>query len=273
MSLALDFICPLPNGVHARPAGALAKAARGFKSEVTLTNSRTGQSANSKSVLAVVSAGIRHSDACRLSVNGSDEAEAMTVLSRFLSNDLPRCDHWLPSSPARTGNGRAFRPAASRRSRSTVSLAHALFDPALIVMAAESTTKTEAMNQAVALLAVSGRTGRPAEIAQSLWQREAVSSTGFGHGIAIPHCKSSAVRADSVVILKLRTPVDWGSIDHQPVHLIMLMVVRDTAHAGGHMRILSQLARKLMDGNFRERIARETDRAALCGFLKENVNM
>ena len=259
MPLALDFICPLFNGVHTRPAGALAKTARGFVSEVILTNSRTGQSANSKSVLAVVSAGIRQSDACRLSISGTDEAEAMAVLSSFLSNDLPHCDD--------------ARAAAWSGTSATSDAALALFDPRLIVMDADIRTKAGAIDQAVNLLNTSGRTARPAEIVKSIWRREAASSTGFGHGIAIPHCVSTAVLADSLVILKLRTPIDWGSIDDQPVRLIMLMVVRATEDADGRMSILSQLARKLMDENFRERIVQEPDPSALCRFFKASVNL
>ncbi|RPJ72839.1 MAG: hypothetical protein EHM24_08790, partial [Acidobacteria bacterium] len=36
------FTCPLPNGIHARPASALEEVARRFRSEVTLTNERSG---------------------------------------------------------------------------------------------------------------------------------------------------------------------------------------------------------------------------------------
>lgn len=37
--------------------------------------------------------------------------------------------------------------------------------------------------------------------------REAVYSTGFGYGFAVPHCKTRAVTANSVAMLKLRNPV------------------------------------------------------------------
>jgi mannitol/fructose-specific phosphotransferase system IIA component (Ntr-type) len=54
--------------------------------------------------------------------------------------------------------------------------------------------------------------------------REAVYSTGFGYGFAIPHCKTRAVTANSVAMLKLRNPVPWGSLDGQPVRVILLLV-------------------------------------------------
>lgn len=263
MSLALDFICPLPNGVHARPAVALVKTARAFLSEITLTNTRTGQSANSKSLLAVVSAGIRSSDTCRLSVSGSDETEAMQVLSSFLSKDFPGCDGEPRITSAFVAN--AHQPAPA-------DLACSLFDPALIVTDAECRTKAEAIKLAVNLLHLTGRTKRPRELEQSIWQRESVDSTGFGHGFAIPHCSSEAVLANSLVILKSRTPMDWESADRRPVNFIILMAIRQADHSDRHMTIFSRLARKLMDGAFREQITGEPDSNALSVFLNRSLN-
>lgn len=137
---------------------------------------------------------------------------------------------------------------------------------------ADCRSKADAIKQAVQLLHQAGRSERPHELEHSLMQREAVSSTGFGHGFAIPHCKSSAVRADSLVILKLRNPVEWNSMDHQPVNLVILMVIREGGPPETHLQILAQLARKVMDETFRERMAGEPDPAALAAFLKARLN-
>ena len=48
MPLDYSFSCPLPNGVHARPASALEEVARSFTADVVLLNQRTGRSANAK---------------------------------------------------------------------------------------------------------------------------------------------------------------------------------------------------------------------------------
>ena len=42
---------------------------------------------------------------------------------------------------------------------------------------------------------IAGRVDSPAELEEAIWQREDVYSTGFGHGFAVPHCKSQAVKA------------------------------------------------------------------------------
>ena len=49
-------------GIHARPASALEQVARRFAADISLTNERTGRTANAKSVLGIVGLDIRHGD-------------------------------------------------------------------------------------------------------------------------------------------------------------------------------------------------------------------
>ena len=210
------------------------------------------------SLLAVLSAGIRLSDVCRLNISGSDETEAMAVLSRFLSPDFHRRHGTLSSE--------------SNEIRATTSRVRGLLAPGLIVLDAICRTKADAIQQAVNRLQIAGRTRQPTMIKQSIWQREAAGSTAFGHGFAIPHCQSSAVLKNSLVILKTRTPIDWESSDHAPVNLIILMAVRAGDRVNGHLQIFSQLARQLMDAAFRQHLLGETDPAALCVFLKASLH-
>ncbi len=97
MPLDYSFSCPLPNGVHARPASALEEVARTFTADVVLLNQRTGRSANAKSILSIVGADIRFSDPCLLKISGSDEERAMVALGSFIRNTLPRQETLLPT--------------------------------------------------------------------------------------------------------------------------------------------------------------------------------
>jgi phosphotransferase system HPr (HPr) family protein len=83
MRQELPFTCPLPNGIHARPASALEEVTRAFAAEIVLCNERTGGSANAKSVLAIVGADIRHNDPCRFIISGPDADDAGAALSAF----------------------------------------------------------------------------------------------------------------------------------------------------------------------------------------------
>jgi len=147
-----------------------------------------------------------------------------------------------------------------------------LIDSELINMGAECGTKAAAIKLGVKLLHAQGRIENSRELEQALLQREALSSTGIGYGFAVPHCKSSSVLANSLAVLKLSAPVDWESLDHHPVNIVILMVIREADQTSGHLKILSQIARNLMDETFRARLAAENDPVVLCAFLKTSLN-
>ncbi|MGC3960725.1 MAG: phosphoenolpyruvate--protein phosphotransferase [Verrucomicrobiota bacterium] len=142
-----------------------------------------------------------------------------------------------------------------------------LVDPELVIIESTSTTKEEVIKEAVDRLYVLGRTQQPRALEQALWQRESVYSTGFGHGFAIPHCKTSTVTANSLVLMRLRTPVAWGSLDGEPVQTVLLLTIRESDQANGHMNVFSKLARKVMHEDFREHLSRAPDPAVACALL------
>jgi fructose-specific PTS system IIA-like component len=147
-----------------------------------------------------------------------------------------------------------------------------LVEPEMIVVESESATKEQAIKEVVDRLFVLGRTEQPRAVEDAVWQRESVYSTGFGHGFAIPHCKTGAVAANSLVLLKLRQPVPWGSLDDQPVSVLLLLTVRESDQVDGHMKIFSRLARRVMHEDFRERLRREQNPVALSAMLNESLS-
>ncbi len=142
-----------------------------------------------------------------------------------------------------------------------------LVDPELVIIESTSTTKQEVIKEAVDRLYVLGRTQQPRALEQALWQREAVYSTGFGHGFAIPHCKTSAVSANSLVLMRLRAPVEWGSLDGKPVQTVLLLTIRESDHANNHMNVFSKLARKVMHEDFRNHLIEAPDSTVACALL------
>lgn len=79
-------------------------------------------------------------------------------------------------------------------------------------------------------------------ILTAVLEREKVLSTGIGHGIAIPHAKSTAV--GDLVLVSGTTPegVAFDALDGEPVRLFFLLVGPDSA-AGAHVKALSRIAR------------------------------
>jgi fructose-specific PTS system IIA-like component len=158
-------------------------------------------------------------------------------------------------------------------SYSTCSAARALVEPDLVVFGSDSASKAEAIHDLVGVLHAAGRAGSPHELEEAVWAREEQYSTGLGHGFAIPHCKSDAIAVSSIAVARLAQSVDWGSLDGEPVHCVILLAMRASAEGDLHMKVFAQLARKLMHEDFRSRILAAADREGLLGCLTEELDL
>lgn len=145
-----------------------------------------------------------------------------------------------------------------------------LLEPELVIVDSDAATKEEAIKQACDRLFVLGRTEDSRVVEEAVWQREAAYSTGFGHGFAIPHCKSAGIRFNSLVLLKPRAPVAWNSLDGQPVGVVILLAIREDQADSTHMKVLAKLARKVMSKTFRAQLEAENQPAELCAILQKS---
>ena len=86
----------------------------------------------------------------------------------------------------------------------------------------ESENKDDLLRELVSVAAA----GEPAreEVLRAVREREAVLSTGIGHGVAIPHGKSSAVGDLRMAAGRAGSPVDFDALDGEPVSLFFLLV-------------------------------------------------
>ena len=106
-------------------------------------------------------------------------------------------------------------------------------------------TKEEALAKLTDLLFESGALSDKDAFLKDVLDREAVSTTGIGNGIAIPHGKSANVKETTVAIGRLENEVEWESVDDKPVKLIVLLAVNEEDKTGVHVKLLSGMARKL----------------------------
>jgi multiphosphoryl transfer protein len=156
---------------------------------------------------------------------------------------------------------------------STCSAVRALVEPDLVLVGADSASKAEAIHDLVGSLHAAGRTADPHELEEAVWAREEQYSTGLGHGFAIPHCKSNAIAVSSIAVARLAQPVEWGSLDGEPVHCVILLAVRASAEGDLHMKVFAQLARKLMHEDFRSRMLAAADGESLLSCLTEELDL
>jgi len=73
-------------GIHARPAGMLAKATQKFESIVTIASN--GKSSDAKKIMSILSMGIKCGDEVTVTIEGNDEAQAYQELYKFFSEQL-----------------------------------------------------------------------------------------------------------------------------------------------------------------------------------------
>ena len=99
-------------------------------------------------------------------------------------------------------------------------------------------------------------------VLESLIAREKLGSTGFGNGIAIPHCRLVGCSAPIAAVLHLENPVDFDAIDGQPVDLFFVLMVPEAA-TDAHLELLRQIASMLDRSDLRERLRQAPDSESL----------
>ena len=99
-------------------------------------------------------------------------------------------------------------------------------------------------------------------IYESLIAREKLGSTGFGNGIAIPHCRLDQCTEAIGALLQLSSKIDFDSLDGEPVDLIFVLLVPHEA-TEQHLQILKMLAEKLDQEDLREALRQAPDAESL----------
>ncbi|AXK50991.1 PTS sugar transporter subunit IIA [Spiroplasma alleghenense] len=89
---------------------------------------------------------------------------------------------------------------------------------------------------------------------KGLLDREKEGSTGFNEGIAIPHAKIKEITHPKVFVIKFKQGVEWKSIDGSKVNLAIALAIPADKVESDHLKILSSIARKLIDDDFRNKL-------------------
>ena len=118
-----------------------------------------------------------------------------------------------------------------------------LLKPDAVLPSVHAQSKKQALQEVCALAArLTGRAER--EIFDTILQRERLGSTGVGQGVAIPHGKLHGLDRLVGVFARLARPVDFDSLDDQPVDLVFLLLAPESAGAD-HLKALARIARVL----------------------------
>lgn len=121
-----------------------------------------------------------------------------------------------------------------------------------IVPALASRDKNAALEEMAEYLGATHHLDK-SKVLKVLLERERISTTAIGEGVAIPHGKLNGV--ERVVGVFARSPdgIDFASLDGAPTHLFFVLVAPENA-AADHLKALARISRLLKDEAFRRRL-------------------
>ena len=135
-----------------------------------------------------------------------------------------------------------------------------LLSPDRVRCGAEISSKKRALEALGELLEPEEGEPTAQQVFESLIGRERLGSTGLGKGVALPHARVAGIEEPVAALMTLGQPVSFDAIDHQPVDVVLALLVPEQS-VDEHLRILSSLAELFSDSELCERLRQcRTDR-------------
>ena len=110
-----------------------------------------------------------------------------------------------------------------------------------VVCNADISSKKRALEYLAELLSKASASADAFDIFQHLTEREKLGSTSLGHGVAIPHARTSSNNKAIGAFIKLEHGIDFDSPDSEPTDLLFALMVPEH-YTDEHLEILSGLA-------------------------------
>lgn len=141
----------------------------------------------------------------------------------------------------------------------------------LVDLAIEADSKMTAINVLAERINQEGRLHDYAGYVESVIERENLTTTGIGFGIAIPHGKSTYVKETTVAFGRLTDKVDWQSLDGENVGLVFLLAVPEECQGDQHLKIIAGLSRKLVHQEFRDTLQHAASDQEIVNLLNDSL--
>ena len=121
----------------------------------------------------------------------------------------------------------------------------------------QATEKTAVIEEMIKSLTDHGYVTDFETFKEGILAREALTSTGLGDGIAMPHSKNAAVKEATVLFAKSNKGVDYESLDGQATDLFFMIVAPEGAN-DTHLAALAELSQYLMKDGFADKLRQAT---------------
>lgn len=132
----------------------------------------------------------------------------------------------------------------------------------------KSENKNDVINELVDLLKVDERIVDLEEIRKCVFEREEKMSTGVGKGFAIPHGKTNSVDDILAAFGKSEKPIEYNSLDGEPVHLVFLLIGKENLLAK-HIKLLSRISRLMNNEEFRKKLINAESKESILKIFEE----
>lgn len=142
----------------------------------------------------------------------------------------------------------------------------------VIAVNMEAVDKEDSLKKVIALAASSKKILDIEKVSETIYEREKLVSTGVGKGFAIPHGKTDAISDIVAAFAITKDPIDFDSIDGEPVRFIFLLVGKETL-LNTHIKLLSRISRLMNKDEFRDKLLdAKTSEEVLNIFREEEKN-
>ena len=128
-----------------------------------------------------------------------------------------------------------------------------LLNPDAVVSELQSSTRDGVLSELVEALIAAGslKPDNSKPLLKALMDRETQGSTGFGKGVAVPHCQHSAVKQMVMAVGRSTKGVEFNALDKAPVYSILLLL-SPPDDQDRHLQAMELIFRPLQRATFRK---------------------
>ncbi|MDI6785258.1 MAG: PTS sugar transporter subunit IIA [bacterium] len=143
-----------------------------------------------------------------------------------------------------------------------------LLDKDMILLDKEANNKEEIINISIKLLGKNKHIKNKEAVLSALLKRESMGTTGIGHGVALPHARTSAVSQIVLAFIRTKNGIDFGAVDKELVNLIFIAVSPEN-DTDSYMEVMASVARILSKEENRKLLMEVESPKKLISVIKE----
>jgi len=142
------------------------------------------------------------------------------------------------------------------------------FNESLFIPALRAKTKEGVLEELVNCFVEARFLRNPAIALEMVHRREQLGSTGIGHGIAIPHGRTTAASEVMIAFGHSKSGIDWQALDGKPVHLIFMVLAPPQELNNRYLPVLGRLVEVLSESHHRDKFHSVTTYSDFINLLK-----